>query len=88
MKTISTQGKGSVEQLVVLFKSATPGTQWLRGLPIDSTDTDYVNAAVALGAVCWSTLGTVELPIGGKVTDCDYVDGIIVRRETFVAVAS
>lgn len=86
--TISTNGKGSVEQLTVLFRSPVEGTKWLRGLPVDATDTDYVNMAVALGAVSWVTLGTVELPIGGTVTDCDYIDGAIVSRRVWTAVAS
>jgi hypothetical protein len=66
--------------LVVLFRAPVEGTKWLRALPAAATDTDYVNTAVALGAVSWTTLGEVSLPVGGTVVEHDYVGGVSVAR--------
>ena len=67
---------------VVVFRTA-DGMRYLRGLPGIPTDTDLVNAAIALGAVSWQTLGTVEGPAETKVTDVDYAaDGTKVRSVT------
>jgi hypothetical protein len=66
-------------ETTVIFKAA-DGRRWLRGLPAP-TDEDLVNAAVALGAVAWTTLGTATGEANMILTDVDYAaDGTIVKR--------
>lgn len=65
--------------LSVIFRKAT-GEKFLRVLAAPATDTDYVNLAVALDAVSWTTLGEFQLRPGHVVTECDYSrDGVKVR---------
>lgn len=65
-------------ETTVVFKAA-DGRRFLRGLK-DATDANLVNTAVALGAVAWTTLGTVEGGPDVVLNDIDYApDGAKVR---------